>query len=98
MIDVRKTAELFGTHVLERPDQHALLRADRARTAERLRDAEVQHLDDFALFVRHEKDVFGLEITMHEPGGVRLIERTGDLRHDRERRLSIESTAAPQAH
>ena len=41
-----------------------------------LGDAEVEHLDELGVALAlHEEDVVGLEIAMHDAGGVRRLER-----------------------
>ena len=48
----------------------------------RLRDAEVEDLDDLAIVVLHDEDVVRLQIAVHDPLGVSLRERAAHLAHD----------------
>ncbi len=83
---------LLGGHVTDGPHHDTRFRAARDRrqaafpvgSLERrgeLRQAEVQDLGE-AVAVDH--DVLGLEIPVHDPGGVRLGQAVGDLGGDRQ--------------
>ena len=43
-----------------------------------------------------QQDVAGLDVAVHQPGGVRGIERFGDLTHDLRRALGRQGAVAPQ--
>ena len=86
--------ELLGRHVLERPEnraflRQALLRRQRGRAGllswrrHRLREPEVEQLH--ARLRQH--DVGGLQVPVHDPLPVRLVEGVGDLGSVAQRRL-----------
>ena len=92
--------ELLRRHVLERPEDRALLRQTLLRRKRRqallarggrhrLRQAEVQQLH--ARLRQHH--VAGLQVPMHDPLPVRLVQRVGDLR--RRSAASARAAAAP---
>ena len=81
-------SDLFGRHVLQRPHEHARLgqivprrnRVDRAPAGHRerlngLRQPEVEQLHP----ALREHHVSRLQIAMHDPLAMRVVERVGDL-------------------
>jgi hypothetical protein len=48
------------------------------------------------MVVLREQDVGGLDVAVHEPGGVRGVEGRGDLHHDRRGLADAERPRAPQ--
>src|SRR5206468_11356403 len=67
--------------------------------SERFRRAEVEHLrdGDVALPLR-EEHVRGLQVTMHDAGGVRLRERGEHLQHDVDGLFGRERPARSEEH
>ncbi len=95
-VDVRArvdalAADLLGRDVVERADPVAGLRAagDRQRV---LREPEVRQVD---VVVGGQQDVRGLDVAVHEAGGVRLVQRRADLRDDPRRPLGRQPALAP---
>ena len=78
------TGGLLGRHVLGRAHRHAGAGQPalaRGLGLGRLRDAEVEHLDDVGGAVaRDQEDVLGLEIAVDDALAVRGGERAADLR------------------
>jgi hypothetical protein len=97
---------LFRRHVRRRPqndtgrrrrqvDRRVTLMVER-RGGERLRDAEVRH-DGVPVGQQH---VLGLEVAVHDPPGMRVLECVGDLaneaHHDRYRERTLAGEADTQ--
>ena len=74
---------LFGRHVLGRAHDGRLLGQLGCRLAH-LGNAEVHHLDHFALFTgqSHQEEILRFEVAVHDPTGVRGGQRRGNLSHD----------------
>src|SRR5690606_12040368 len=95
MIDRGAAIRLFGAEVAWGTDHTAQVRGRNAtRRAPRLRDAEVEHLDDLSPVFPNEKDIGGLEVAVHDTLGVRSLHRSSDLRQD-PRRLTRRERSHP---
>ena len=82
-------ARLLGRHVLRRAGDTLAFR--QARAPARLRDAEVQHLDEVVdAGVRQQHHVLGLEIAVHDAARVRRVQRARDLVDDVDRRGRVQ--------
>src|SRR5262245_1063576 len=56
-----------------------------------LRDAEVEQLGDRrTILAPMEEDVLGLEVPVHDPEGMRFVERATDLRQNSDHDLGVE--------
>ncbi len=92
----RPAARLLGRHVADGPHDRAGPRRRRdvgdlfILGLQELRQAEVEDLDDAVL---RDHDVFGLQVAVDDPGGVRLGEPVGDLVRDVEQPLGRQRTA-----
>src|SRR5262249_192565 len=60
------------------------------------RETEVAQIRALAVGLRRHQDVPGLDVAVDEAGAMRRVERSGDLRHDCDTALGIESSFAPQ--
>ncbi len=86
-IDLASTAALLGRHERRGPHDDGGLGLVR-RVVDELRDPEVDDLRALAagyLWIGDEEDVLGLEITVHDAGGVGGAERARHLPHDAQR-------------
>ena len=93
-VDAAIARRLLGAHVLRRAEREPRLReAIAAGLLHRERDAEVrQHRLAFL-----DQDVLRLDVAVHEPLAVRVVERARHLLRDRERLLDAELVARDRA-
>ena len=84
-------ADLLRRDVVERPDPVAGLRRARLERTWRVSPKSVR----YAWSSPAEQHVGRLDVAVHEPGGVRGVERAGDLRDDPRRPLRRERALAP---
>jgi hypothetical protein len=94
VIHVSRAAGLLGRHVQRRADQASSARqgADLLHVlGHDLGDAEIHELHHaLAVVALGEEEVRRLDIAMHDPGGVRLLQPSASLRHDARRELRRE--------
>ena len=100
MVQVLLAARLLGRHVERRSEQQAGVGQTIAGVPfvaarlDRLRDAEVDDLDEVGVAALDQVDVLGFDVAVEDPLGVRGAERAGDLAGDpqaaldRQRRLA----------
>ncbi len=90
-VDVARAARLLGRHVARRADEHPGLRQIAPQAL--ARDAEVEHARLVEVAAGGEHHVRRLHVAVHDPARVRVTERGGDPRAERERVVHAEALA-----
>jgi len=89
--------DLLGRHVLRRPEHHAGHRQPPLVAAAQHRDPEVDDPRDLrAGLVDLDDDVLGLEVAVHEAGGMRVLEPFEQLRDHRDHARACERALRDQ--
>ena len=96
-IDRFNALSLLRTHVVRRAEESPRAGV-RVELVCDLRDAEVEHLGDFTVFIWHEEHVLGLQVAVHDACRVRAREGTTNPRDDAARLDGIEAAPPTKPH
>src|SRR5205823_6913252 len=91
----RAALDLLGRDVVDRADETAFA-GEAADGRDVAREAEVADVGVIALGARGDEDVSGFHVPVDEPGAACRVECRGDLSHEADRALWLESSLAQQ--